>query len=90
MQHSDGKRSTGIGFIYKAEMLEKGANARFMVTSRLEGASDLYHWYVRRGETEGWIKDFKIALSKRAFELPPLYGQPISLTLTRRGLLAAR
>ena len=43
-------------------MLEKGADTRFVDTSRLEGASDLYDWYVRRGVTEGWIKDFKRAL----------------------------
>jgi hypothetical protein len=48
--------------IYKAEVLEKGTNTRFVVTTRPERASDLYDWYVRRGETEGWIKDFKRAL----------------------------
>jgi hypothetical protein len=48
--------------IYKAEVLEKGTNTRFVVTSRPERAGDLYDWYVRRGETEGWIKDFKRAL----------------------------
>lgn len=48
--------------IYKAEVLEKGTNTRFVVTSRSERPEELYDWYVRRGEAEGWIKDFKRAL----------------------------
>ena len=48
--------------IYKAEVLQKGTNTRFVVTSRSEEPEELYDWYVRRGEAEGWIKDFKLAL----------------------------
>ncbi len=49
--------------VYKAEAMEKGANTRFVVTSRRTGGpKELYDWYVRRGETEGWIKDFKRGL----------------------------
>jgi Transposase DDE domain group 1 len=48
--------------IYKAEVLQKGTNTRFVVTSRSDGPEQLYEWYVRRGEAEGWIKDFKRAL----------------------------
>jgi hypothetical protein len=49
--------------IYKAEVLEKkGTNTRFVVTSRSEEPERLYDWYVRRGEAEGWIKDFKVAI----------------------------
>ena len=48
--------------VYKAEMLEKGTNTRFVVTSRPDDPKKLYNWYVRRGGTEGWIKDFKRAL----------------------------
>jgi hypothetical protein len=49
--------------IYKAEVLEKGTNTRFVVTSKNEDEpSKLYDWYVKRGEVEGWIKDFKVAL----------------------------
>ncbi len=48
--------------VYKAEVLEKGANTRFVVTSRSDEPEELYDWYVRRGEAEGWIKDFKLAL----------------------------
>ena len=48
--------------IYKAEVLEKGTNTRFVVTSRSDRPEKLYDWYVRRGEAEGWIKDFKRGL----------------------------
>ena len=48
--------------IYKAEVLEKGTNTRFVVSSRSDEPKELYNWYVRRGEAEGWIKDFKRAL----------------------------
>jgi hypothetical protein len=48
--------------VYKAEVLEKGTNTRFVVTNRTDEPKRLYDWYVRRGEAEGWIKDFKVAL----------------------------
>ncbi len=48
--------------IYKAEVLEKGTNTRFVVTSRSDEPERLYDWYVRRGESENRIKDFKLAL----------------------------
>jgi hypothetical protein len=48
--------------LYKAEILEKGTNTRFVVTSRSDRPEELYDWYLRRGEAEGWIKDFKRAL----------------------------
>ena len=49
--------------LYKAEVLEKGTNTRFVVTSKKkEEPRELYDWYVKRGEAEGWIKDFKRAI----------------------------
>jgi Transposase DDE domain group 1 len=48
--------------VYKAEMLQKGENTRFVVSSRRDEPKKLYESYVRRGESEGWIKDFKRAL----------------------------
>lgn len=45
--------------VYKAEALAKGPNTRFVVTSRPDEPLALYDWYVDRGESEGWIKDFK-------------------------------
>ena len=32
------------------------------MSSRSDEPGRLYDWYVRRGEAEGWIKDFKLAL----------------------------
>jgi Transposase DDE domain group 1 len=39
--------------IYKAEVLEKGTNTRFVVTSRSDEPTKLYDWYVRRGGARG-------------------------------------
>jgi hypothetical protein len=47
--------------VYKAEALPKGPNTRFVVTTRTDEPLALYNWYVRRGEPELWIKDFKRA-----------------------------
>lgn len=48
--------------VYKAEVLEKGPNTRFVVTNRPEVPPKLYDRYVERGETENRIKDYKRAL----------------------------
>ena len=48
--------------VYKAEVLEKGPNTRFVVTNRPEAPATLYDRYVERGETENRIKDYKRAL----------------------------
>jgi hypothetical protein len=47
--------------VYKAEALAAGPNTRFVVTTRPDPPLALYDWYVDRGESEGWIKDFKRA-----------------------------
>ena len=47
---------------FKAEILEKGPNTRFVVTTRADEPLAVYDWYVDRGEPENWIKDFKNAL----------------------------
>ena len=49
--------------VFKTEILEKGPNTRFVVTTRADQPLTLYDWYVDRGEAENWIKDFKNALS---------------------------
>ncbi len=46
--------------VMKAEILPKGTNTRFVVTTRTEDATTVYAWYVDRGESENWIKDLKI------------------------------
>ncbi len=48
--------------VYKAEAMKEGTNTRFVVTSRRDEPGELYDWYVGRGESENWIKDYKIAL----------------------------
>jgi hypothetical protein len=48
--------------VFKAEVLAKGPNTRFVVTSRADEPLALYDWYVDRGEPENWIKDLKNAL----------------------------
>jgi hypothetical protein len=49
--------------VFKAEILVKGPNTRFVVTTRPDEPLVLYDWYVDRGESENWIKDFKNALA---------------------------
>jgi hypothetical protein len=48
--------------VYKAEVMEQGTNTRFVVTTRTDQAKELYEFYARRGESENWIKDFKLAI----------------------------
>ena len=45
--------------IVKAEVLPKGPNTRFVVTTRTDAAAADYAWYIARGEAAGWIKDLK-------------------------------
>ena len=49
--------------VFKAEVLAKGPNTRFVVTSRADAPLALYDHYVDRGEPEHWIKDLKNALA---------------------------
>jgi Transposase DDE domain group 1 len=48
--------------VFKAEILLKGPNTRFVVTSRADAPLAVYDHYVDRGEAENRIKDFKNAL----------------------------
>lgn len=45
--------------IIKAEVSAHGTNTRFVVTTRKDAPELLYAWYIERGETENWVKDFK-------------------------------
>jgi hypothetical protein len=49
--------------VFKAEILAKGPNARFVVTNRDDEPLDLYDFYVDRGDAENRIKDLKNALA---------------------------
>jgi hypothetical protein len=46
--------------VYKAEVMEKGTNTRFVVSTRNDEPKALYEFYARRGEGENWIKDLKL------------------------------
>jgi Transposase DDE domain group 1 len=46
--------------IYKAEAMEQGTNRRFVVSTRGDAPKELYEFYARRGQSENWIKDFKV------------------------------
>jgi len=46
--------------LYKAEAMDKGTNRRFVLTTRHDEPKELYEFYARRGESENWIKDFKL------------------------------
>ena len=50
--------------VYKAEVMQKGTNRRFVLTTRNEEPKVLYEFYARRGEGENWIKDFKLHVIK--------------------------
>jgi Transposase DDE domain group 1 len=49
--------------VFKAEILLKGPNTRFVVTTRTDDPLAVYDRYVDRGASENWIKDFKNALA---------------------------
>ena len=56
-----GSWQRGRRVVYKAEAMEKGTNTRFVVTTRRTAdPKELYEFYARRGESENWIKDFKL------------------------------
>jgi hypothetical protein len=43
--------------------MQKGTNTRFVVsTRRSDDPKELYEFYARRGESENWIKDFKLQM----------------------------
>jgi hypothetical protein len=46
--------------VYKAEAMQQGTNRRFVVSTRHDAPEELYEFYAQRGETENWIKDFKL------------------------------
>jgi hypothetical protein len=74
--------------VYKAEVLEKGTNTRFVVTSRSDRPQELYDWYTKRGEAEGWIKDFKRALKADRLSCHRFFTNQFRLLLHVGGLQA--
>jgi Transposase DDE domain group 1 len=49
--------------VYKAEVLAKGPNTRFVVTTHAAEPLAVYDAYVDRGQAENYIKDYKNALA---------------------------
>lgn len=49
--------------VFKAEVLGKGPNTRFVVTDHTAPPLEVYDTYVDRGQAENYIKDFKNALA---------------------------
>lgn len=49
--------------VYKAEVLAKGPNTRFVVTTHTAEPRTVYDAYVERGQAENFIKDYKNALA---------------------------
>ncbi len=52
-------RLAGSGWLDRVEILPKETNTRFVVTTRADSPTQVYDWYVDRGESENWIKDLK-------------------------------
>jgi hypothetical protein len=67
--------------VYKAEVMEQGTNTRFVVSTRNDGPKDLYEFYVRRGESENWIKDFKLHLKADRLSCPRFVANQFRLLL---------
>jgi len=74
--------------IYKAEVLQKGTNTRFVLTSRSDAAEELYDWYIRRGRSRGVDKGLQVSPQSRPLELSSVLCQPVQTTTSRGGLLA--
>ncbi len=61
-QYQAGSWEVARRVVYKAEVMAEGTNTRFVVTTQTLEATELYDWYVARGESENWMNDFKHAL----------------------------
>ena len=67
--------------VYKAEVMEQGTNTRFVLSTRNDGPKDLYEFYVRRWESENWIKDFKLHLKADRLSCPRFLANQFRLLL---------
>src|SRR5918993_4356131 len=67
--------------VYKAEVMEQGTNTRFLVSTRKDGPKDLYEFYVKRGESENWIKDFKLHVKADRLSCPRFVANQFRLLL---------
>jgi hypothetical protein len=67
--------------VYKAEILAKGPNTRFVVTTRAEPPLVVYDEYVDRGAAENWIKDLKNALQADRLSCHRFWANALRLLL---------
>ncbi len=67
--------------VYKAEILAKGPNTRFVVTTRTEPPLVVYDEYVDRGAAENWIKDLKHALQADRLSCHRFWANALRLLL---------
>ena len=74
--------------VYKAEVLQKGTNRRFVLTTRNDEPKALYEFYAQRGERENWIKDFKLHVKADRLSCHRFIANQFRLLVARRGLLA--
>jgi len=61
--------------------IELRADAGFLVSTRTDGPKDLYEFYVKRGESENWIKDFKLHVKAERLSWPRLVANQFRLLL---------
>jgi hypothetical protein len=98
-RYQAGSWPTARRVVFKAEILDKGPNTRFVVTTRADAPLALYDWYVDRGEPENWVKDLKNALAADRLSCHRFWANAFRLLLhaaaywlldqLRRWLLAA-
>jgi hypothetical protein len=67
--------------VFKAEVLPKGPNTRFVVTARDDEPLALDDWYVDRGDAENRIKDLKNALDAGRLSDHRFWANPFRLLL---------
>ena len=67
--------------IYKAEILAKGPNTRFVVTTRTAPPLVVYDEFVDRGAAENWIKDLKHALQADRLSCHRFWANALRLLL---------
>ena len=67
--------------VVKAEMLAKGPNTRFVVTTRRGAPLAIYDWYVGRGQSENWLKDLQNPLAADRLSDHRFWANPFRLLL---------
>jgi hypothetical protein len=69
--------------LYKAELMEQGTNTRLLLTTRNDAPKDLYEFYVKRGASENWIKDFKLHIKADRLSCSRFMANQLQAALAR-------